>query len=359
MIPLSIPSPPADWQVLVSIPLGWLHNLVPAVAEDQVIEIRTYAVCIIIGIIAAVLTANHRLTKRGAEPWVIVDVAVWAVVLGIIAARFYHVFTHPGDYFYEGADPWNFGNPDSVWAIWSGGNAIFGALIGGAVGVFIACRLGGLRFWSVVDAIAPGMLLAQAAGRFGNYFNQELFGLPTDLPWGLEIPRPNSAIPDGIPADALFHPTFLYELLWNLVGFVLIVAVIENVRRRDPETGAMRWVRRDFWQWGKTFGLYLIWYGIGRTWFESIRLDPSETWLGIRTNVWAALAAIVLGLIIIIWQSKAHPGVEPGVYRPGREWSAEAALDSQDTYSESDDSDDDGGEVTAEPATSGAPKGSS
>ena len=138
---------------------------------------------------------------------------------GIIGARFYHVLTHPDDYFGPGKNVWNPFEPGSIWAIWEGGVAIFGSLIGGALGVYIGCRFAGLRFWSVADAIAPGLLVAQALGRLGNWFNQELFGLPTDLPWGLEIDRPNAAIPTGIGDDVLFHPTFLYELIWNLVGF--------------------------------------------------------------------------------------------------------------------------------------------
>ena len=151
---------------------------------------RSYALVILVGIVAAVLIANARLTRRGAEPWVIVDVGIWAVLLGIIGARLYHVFTHPDDYFGPGKNVWNPFEPGSIWAIWEGGVAIFGALIGGAIGVWIGCRITGLRFWSVADALAPGLLVAQAFGRLGNWFNQELFGLPTDLPWGLEIDRP-------------------------------------------------------------------------------------------------------------------------------------------------------------------------
>src|SRR5690606_13143219 len=150
-------------------------------------------------------------------------------------------------------------------------------------------------------------------GRIGNYFNQELFGLPTDLPWGLEIDRPNPAIPVGIPEDALFHPTFLYEILWNLAGFAILILIENRISwSTDATTGAARtglrrflpfipeFHRRDQWYWGKMVGLWAIWYGLGRVWFESIRLDPSETFLGIRSNVWGALAAIVVGLIILI-----------------------------------------------------------
>src|SRR5690606_1782584 len=130
---------------------------------------------------------------------------------------------------------------------WNGGIAIFGALIGGGIGAAIACKLAGIRFLSFVDALAPGLLVAQGMGRFGNWFNQELFGQPTDLPWGLEIDRPNAAIPVGIPGDVLFHPTFLYEMLWNVAGAALLVFYFE---------------RRFTMRWGRAFGFYLVWYGV-------------------------------------------------------------------------------------------------
>ena len=350
--PISIPSPSPDWKQ-IHLPFGeWLHGILPFIPEDWALRITSYALVIIVGIFAAVLIANRRLTRRGAEPWIIVDVGIWAVVLGIVFARAYHVLTHLGDYV-DNPRWWDITADGNVWAIWQGGGAIFGALIGGALGVWIGCRITGLRFWSVADAIAPGLLVAQAFGRLGNWFNQELFGLPTDLPWGLEIDRPNAAIPEGIPDDVLFHPTFLYEIIWNLVGFALIIWMTEKVVR---VAGKRVTVRRDFWQWGKVLGAYLVWYGVGRSWFESIRLDPSDTFLGIRSNVWTALAAIALGLIIIAVQTRRHPGVEPDVYHVGRRPEPPAAVHSEDTYSESDsdDADDDAAEVAETAATSGS-----
>jgi prolipoprotein diacylglyceryl transferase len=228
----------------------------------------------------------------------------------------YHVLTHPGDYFYEGA---NFLN---VFAIWNGGIAIFGALLGGAVGAYIGSRRAGIRFWSFADALAPGMLLAQALGRLGNWFNNELYGTPTTLPWGLEISSDNPAYPIGLPEGTLFHPTFLYEIVWNVAG----IAVILLLERRITLT------------WGKAFGVYLIWYGVGRSVFETIRVDPSEIFFGVRTNVWAAFLAIVIGLVIIIVQSKRHTGVELSPYLPGREWKP---ADAEVEYDESDDEDSD------------------
>lgn len=269
------------------------------------IRVHFYALLILLGIVAAAIWTSRRLTKRGAEPGIVLDFVIWTVPLGIIVARLYHVFTHPDDYFGAGKDLWG------IVQIWNGGNAIFGALIGGGIGVWIASRLTGVRFLSFADALVPGLLLAQAVGRLGNYFNQELFGLPTNLPWGLQIDAGNPAIPAGLPDNTLFHPTFLYEIIWNLLGIVVIL-----------------WLERKFQlRWGRVFALYLIWYGAGRSYLESIRIDPSEMFLGIRTNIWAAWAAVLIGIVLFFVQRRRHPGLEPSVYRPGREWSGPSGVD--------------------------------
>ncbi|MCC2032084.1 prolipoprotein diacylglyceryl transferase [Microbacterium allomyrinae] len=273
------------------------------------LRIHIYALCIITGIVVAVLLTNRRLTKRGAEPWVVIDISLLAVPIAIIGARIYHVVTHWDFYFGEGA------NPISALFIWEGGIAIYGALIGGAIGAWLGCRWTGIRFWTFADALAPGLLLAQAIGRFGNWFNQELFGWPTDLPWGLEIDYPNPAWPIGLPEGTLFQPTFLYEVLWNGLGVLVLL-----------------WAGRRFrLQWGRLFGLYLVWYSAGRIVWESIRIDPSEIFLGIRTNVWAAIFGVVLGLAIMFVQNRRHPGYEPSPYVPGREWKPDGAVQSQNT----------------------------
>src|SRR4051794_14302754 len=266
----SIPSPGPEWQQ-IPIDLFGLHW-----------RIQTYAICILIGIVVAAMWTSRRLSKRGGEPGVVLDIILWAVPLGIIGARFYHVITHPNDYFYPGADLLK------TLYIWEGGNAIFGALIGGAVGAYIGCRWTGIRFWSFADALAPALLLAQALGRLGNWFNQELFGLPTNVPWGLQIDAGNKAIPVGLPDGTLFQPLFLYEIIWNVIG-VAVILFLE---------------RRFHLRWGKAFAVYLIWYGVGRSFLESIRIDPSEfSFLGVPTNVWAAFAAVVFGIILFVVQS--------------------------------------------------------
>ena len=356
LLPLSIPSPPVDWQIPITIPFGqWLHGLLPFIPENQVLAIHSYALCILLGIILATIWVNQRLKARGAEPGIVLDVIIWAVPLGLVGARFYHVFTHPGDYFYDGADPWNIAAPGNVWAIWDGGNALFGSLIGGALGAWIGCRINGLRLWSFADALAPAMLLAQALGRFGNYFNHELFGQPTDLPWGLEIESTNAAYPIGLPAGTLFHPTFLYEMIWNVVGIVFLLTMERqyNIIRRVGGGLPFAIVRGPIrLQWGKVWALYMIWYGIGRIWFESIRVDPSEIFFGLRTNVWGAIFTVIGGIILFAVQSRRHTGKEPSPYMPGHEWKPDGAVDSGETYSDKDEPGDD----AAAPSTSAAEK---
>jgi phosphatidylglycerol---prolipoprotein diacylglyceryl transferase len=310
--PFSIPSPDYAWQVLEIQIFNWTLN------------IHMYALCILLGIVLAVIITGRRLTKRGAEPGIVLDIALWAVPLGIIGARLYHVLTHPDDYFYEGANVWNPFQPGAIWNIWEGGNAIYGSLIGGAIGVLIGCRFTGIRFWSFADALAPGLLVAQAVGRLGNWFNHELFGMPTDLPWGLQIESDNAAFPAGLAAGTLFHPTFLYEIIWNLAGAALIVFLERKINLR----------------WGKAFALYLIWYGTGRAFFEAIRVDPSEMFLGVRVNVWASWAAVVLGIVLYLVQRRRHLGDEPSPYVPGREWKGPDAEVDSETESDSDSLDD-------------------
>jgi prolipoprotein diacylglyceryl transferase len=320
-----------------SAPLSALNGVLASIPSPPIsyfdigpLRIHIYALCIIAGIIAATLLTNWRLTRRGAEPWVVIDIALIAVPLAIIGARIFHVLTHPGFYFGEGADLW------AVFRIWEGGIAIYGALIGGAIGAWLGCKWTGIRFWTFADALAPGLLLAQAMGRFGNWFNQELFGLPTDVPWGLEIDSDNAAFPPGLAPDTLFHPTFLYEVLWNSLGVLFLL-----------------WVGRRFrLQWGRVFALYLIWYSAGRIVWESIRIDPSEIFLGLRSNVWAAIVGVIVGLIIFFAQKRRHPGLEPSPYVRGREWTRAGTVQSQNTGDFVDVSEPPTSELTEGTATS-------
>jgi prolipoprotein diacylglyceryl transferase len=267
MIPSFLPSPPISY-----------FNIGP-------LQIHFYALWIIAGMVLAVTITGRRLQSAGYRRSAALDIGMWAIPFGIVGGRIYHVVTHPGDYFYPGA------NLLRSLYIWEGGIAIFGAVVFGAVGVWIGSRRGGVPLRVFADALAPGLLVAQAVGRIGNYFNQELYGTPTTLPWGLQISSTSPAFPPGLPAGTLFHPLFLYELVWDLTGALLII-IIGRIARRDGRilTGT-----------GAAIGIYLIWYGLGRVWFESFRLDPTE-WspLGIKINlITAAVAAGVGGFLTI------------------------------------------------------------
>ena len=277
------------------------------------LRVHYYAIFILVGIAVALWIANTRLVKRGGESGLVIDIALWAVPFGIIGGRLFHVVTHLSDYVGPNIDPLEFTK------IWNGGLAIYGALIFGAVGAYIGAKRAKLSFLSLADVLAPGILLAQAIGRWGNYFNQELFGRPTDLPWALIIDRPNPAIPDGLPSDAVFHPTFFYEFLWSIAGVVLLLILDKRLNLR----------------WGRLFGLYLIYYSIGRFWIENLRIDPSDVYLGLRTNQWSAVAGIVIGLALIIWSVRRHHGLELTVYTQ-----APASEDDAEQDGESEVSDD-------------------
>lgn len=270
-----------------------------------IFQIRFYALFIILGIVMAVLVSAMRLAKRKGNAGLSIDIGLWAIVIGILGARFYHVATHLNDYFGDGKDPL------SALYIWQGGLAIYGGLLFGALGAYIGCRIAGVKFFAYADALVPGLLLAQAIGRWGNYFNNELFGLPTDLPWGLELNVDNPAKPVGLPDSLTYHPTFLYESLWSLLGIAVLI-----------------WAERRFkLQWGRMFAAYLMYYSFGRVFIESIRLDPAYVLFGVRLNVWSAVVGFAIGLIIFVMQGRKHTGFEESIYLPGREPKVEEMAD--------------------------------
>jgi prolipoprotein diacylglyceryl transferase len=273
------------------------------------IRVHFYALFILLGIALAIWIGSRRFKQRGGQAGMILDIALWAVPFGIVGGRIFHVLTHWDYYFYAGADL------TKIFAVWEGGLAIFGALLLGSVGAFIGARTAGIKFLAFADAIAPGVLVAQAIGRIGNYFNNELFGLPTTLPWGLEISTANPAYPAGLPAGVLFHPTFLYELIWNLMGFAVLIWLDRKLKLR----------------WGQMFAAYLITYSIGRAFIESIRIDPSEIFFGLRTNVWSAIFTIAIGVALFVWSRRRHKENETSVYLPGREPKDPDVIDSEGT----------------------------
>lgn len=238
------------------------------------IPIRAYGILMVCAMALAAWICFRRYTRRKGIEDVLFDTVFMAIVCGIVGARLYHVATHPADFFGEGKNPW------AILFTWEGGMAIWGALAFGALGAVFMLRRNGQRIGPFADSLAPALLFAQVLGRFGNYFNQELYGGPTTLPWGLEIDPAH--MPPGSPEGTLFHPTFLYEGLWNTAGALLLL-----------------WLDRRFkFKSGQVMALYMVIYGTGRFWVESIRVDFSYVFLGIRTNAWTALFVILAGLIV-------------------------------------------------------------
>ncbi|HAN72019.1 MAG TPA: prolipoprotein diacylglyceryl transferase [Actinobacteria bacterium] len=256
--------------------------------------IRAYALLIVAGIILAVWWGSRRYEARGGEKGTILDIAVWAVPFGIVGGRLYHVLSDWQLYFGPGGS----GLAGAV-RIWDGGLGIWGAVALGALGAWIGARRQGVLLPPVADAIAPGIALAQAIGRWGNWFNSELFGAPTDAPWGLEIAE--NYRPDGYETFATFHPTFLYESLW-LVGCVLVLV----------------WADRRFQMGhGRVFALYVLLYAVGRLWIEALRIDAANTVLGLRLNIWTAVLVGIGALAYLVISSRRRPGRETDLLRPG------------------------------------------
>ena len=245
------------------------------------LTIHFYALCIIMGIAAAIWIGRKRYANLGGNPDDVSEVAIWAVPFGIIGGRIYHVITSPAQYF--GAN----GNPVDALKIWEGGLGIWGAISLGAVGAYLYFRTHKttLNFRQLLDSLAPGVVVAQAIGRVGNYFNQEVFGKPTELPWGLEIDPVNR--PDGFESYATFHPTFLYELLWCLVVAVLLIKLPGFLKQITSKQGDI-------------FALYILGYTLGRVWIESLRIDEANLILGLRLNIWVSLIVLLTASAYLI-----------------------------------------------------------
>jgi prolipoprotein diacylglyceryl transferase len=278
------------------------------------ITIRYYALCLIAGIIAAWWIGVRRWERRGGRSETFETIVIWAIPFGIVGARVYHVLTHLGDYFGPGINPW------SVFFIWEGGIAIFGSLLGGALGAFIGTRITGAAFPAFADALAPGIAVGQALGRFGNWFNQELYGQPTDLPWGLEIDPAHRAA--GYTQYATFQPTFLYESLWNV--FVAVALILTDKRFKLGH--------------GKVFALYMALYGFGRIFTESIRLDYSYDFFGpIRFNEAVAMLICLAGVALFLVLVKFRPGRELVVERKSVDGSGDSVSPRSATDAQNDE----------------------
>ena len=273
MIQLSIPSPSTGVIYLGPLPL------------------RAYSLFIILGIFVAIWLGNKRWIAKGGKPGQVSDVAIFAVPFGIIGGRIYHVATDWEKYFGSGQ------NWIDALKIWNGGLGIWGAILFGGVGAWIGCKYYKIYLPPFADAIAPGIIFAQAIGRLGNYFNQELFGKPTDLAWGLEIAE--KFRPQGFESFATFHPTFLYEIIWNvLIGFGLIYL------DRKYKIGH-----------GRLFALYVSLYSLGRLFIENLRIDEARLILGFRFNVFTSLVVIVGGLIYFFISNRSKPGKDKELFR--------------------------------------------
>jgi prolipoprotein diacylglyceryl transferase len=290
MVPASIPSP--DWSGF-DIPLPWGS-----------LRIHAYALCILAGIIVGLWLTSVRWARRGAPEGSVWDIVIWAIPFGIIGGRLYHVVSSPDAYFGPGFD----GTGD-LWLIpqiQRGGLGIWGAVVLGVLGAWIGCRRSGVKLTAFLDAAAPGLLLAQAVGRWGNYFNQELFGGPTTLPWGLQVDADNANFPAGMPADTLFHPTFLYESVWNIAGVLILLALD----------------RRFHFRRGRLFWAYAMYYTLGRVWIEAMRIDDAEqiNLFGItaRLNVWTSILVFVVALVVFVLLGMRGKPVPDSVYLDGR-----------------------------------------
>jgi prolipoprotein diacylglyceryl transferase len=279
MVPFSIPSPSEGVWYLGPLP------------------IRGYALAIILGIVVAIWIAERRWVARGGRPGEIQDLAVWGVPFGLVGGRLYHVATDHDLYFGAGGNAWQ------ALYVWKGGLGVWGAIALGAVGVVIGARLKGIKMLPVLDAMAPSVLVAQALGRWGNWFNQELFGKPTDLPWGLEV-SDGTAIDAGYEPGTTFHPTFLYECLWDLGAFGFVI-----------------WADRRFRLGrGRVVALYVMAYTLGRGWIEMLRIDDVELKDvgGLRFNVWTSIVLFVAAAIYFVVSARLRPGREDQVYAAGR-----------------------------------------
>ncbi|AXK89434.1 prolipoprotein diacylglyceryl transferase [Nocardia farcinica] len=260
------------------------------------IPLRAYALCIILGIVVAIWWGERRWQQRGGREGTVLDVAMFAVPFGLIGGRAYHVATDWRKYFGEGGDP-----VEALY-IWQGGLGIWGAVFLGGIGAWIACRIYRIPLPAFGDAIAPPILLAQAIGRLGNWFNQELYGRETTLPWGLEIyprfdaagdPDPMNGISNGV-VEKIVHPTFLYELLWNVLVVIALVQLDKRFRIGH----------------GRLFALYVAGYSFGRFFVELMRDDEATLVAGIRINNFTSALVFLAAIAYFVFATKGREAPE-------------------------------------------------
>ncbi len=257
--------------------LAYLPSPPSGVWQVGPVPLRAYALAILLGVVAAVLIGERRWVARGGTRGLVTDVATIAVPAGIVGARIYHVVTSPSRYLDD---------PVAALYVWQGGLGIPGGIAGGFLASYLVLRRRGASRGAFADAVAPGVAVAQAIGRVGNYFNQELFGRPTTLPWGLRIDPDN---PDAVPGAVAYHPTFLYESLWNLGVAALVVWADRRYRLGH----------------GRAFALYLAAYAVGRAWIEALRIDEAQTFFGLRLNDYV-MAVVLLGALAYLYARRGQ-----------------------------------------------------
>lgn len=267
------------------------------------LQLRLYGLAIAVGVIVAVTISQRRWAARGGNPDDIATIALWAVPAGVIGARLYHITTDWQTYRH---------NVVGALAIWHGGLGIPGGIAAGVAAGAIVARRKSLPLADLLDVVAPAIAIAQAIGRLGNWANQELFGRPTNLPWGLRIDLANR--PMGFEQYSTFHPTFLYEALWNL-GLAALLLTIDRKHRLRA---------------GQLFLLYLIGYSCGRLWVESLRIDHASLLLGLRINLWTSAITIIVSSTIFIIRQRRTPPPEaaPAVNPPDNSGSESASQSS-------------------------------
>jgi len=272
------------------------------VLEIGPLTIHFYGIMIAIGVVVAVLVAKRRYERFGGSGELLERVSIWTVIVGFLGARLGYVITHTGDFIDR---PWG------TLFIWEGGLALYGGLAVGTLAAIVLLRRWKGDAFAFADAVAVGLPLAQAIGRWGNYFNQELFGTPTDAPWAVEI-DPNIASAAGYPGYTTFHPTFLYESLWNVFLTVGIILWLE---------------RRGKLAKGASIALYLIVYGAGRFLMELMRTDTTFRLVGLSRNGWISAGAVLFGVGLFWWmQRRGEPRVlvgDPVFIAPGEATVAE------------------------------------
>lgn len=272
------------------------------------LPLHAYGLMLAIGVIVATMVAERRWARMGGDPKFIGQIAIWVIVAGVVGARVYHLFT--------GYD-WTRDGIGGTVKIWNGGLSIWGAVAGGAIAVVVLTRRHHVDTLAMCDALAPGVALAQAIGRWGNYFNQELFGRPTSLPWGLKIDPANR--PAGYERFATFHPSFLYESLWMIAVFLVLV-----------------WAERAFrFRRGQTFALYVMLYTSYRVFEEWLRIDKATKIFGIRFNAILAASLFVASTCWFLWLRRhGRPNDAPLSTAPDDDSAVGAATPSPNQHSD-------------------------